>query len=445
MGKNIFNLKLQSPYGKDTWVIASVICFYYTIIIFFSYNFPISDDFSLVNFVTNIVTSPDQNKSLSLLFAQHNEHRIITTKLIYLLDYWIFNGLNFRHLILIGNLFHLGTFYIFIKHEPKEFDQRCYLVIFTACMIFQFGSAESMFWSMAAISNYLVLMLALLTLSLLSKEIFLYFVLAAISIILAVFTQGNGILLPLIATIYLVTLKRYRDSLIMAVIAIVVIFIYFLEYQVPPTHSNPLSAIHDPWKILIFAISFTGSAFGVGGSHYPGLTHLSLVTTLTTGTIIWAITCYGFYKAIYSDGNIFICFNLFVILTAILTALSRINFGLSQSMVSRYHIYSNLATVSTLALVLRLLPIEQYSMYVLNRIFKMLAAFSIVYLAITLVFVYYFNFIVYAPIRYGGIIFPNRDQALIILDRAKSSGVFTSKRSRCHSLSHIIIPQRSRH
>jgi hypothetical protein len=424
--ERMLNLNLKSDYGKVTCLIAIVICFYYTIIVLFSYNFPISDDLSLVEFVININTSLDLNKKLGLIYAQHNEHRITTTKIIYLLDYWLFDELNFRRLILIGNLFHLGTFYIFIKHEP-QIDQRFYLFIFTACMIFQFGSAESMFWSMAAISNYLVLMLALLTLSLLSKNILRYYILAIIFSVLTVFTQGNGILIPLIAVAYLISQNRYRDSLIMAMIALIAILTYFHEYRVPAAHSNPINAIHDLGKILVFAVSFTGSAFGVGGYNYPVLTNFSLITTLTVGALIWTITFYGFYKNIYSNGNIFIWFNLFVILTAIITGVSRINFGLSQSMVSRYHIYSNLAIISTVVLALQLLPIKQYSNHVLHQFFKILAIFSFSYLVVTLVFVPYFYFIVYSPIRSGEIIFPNKDQGLMILHKAKSSGVFSAQ------------------
>ncbi len=413
--------------GRLLWLIAAVIGFYYAIVILFSRNFPISDDFALIDFVTNIATSSDLTKSIELLYAQHNEHRITTTKLIYLLDYWLFDGLNFRRLILIGNLFHLGTFYIFIKHAPRKFDTRCYFVIFVACMLFQFSSAESMLWSMAAVSNYLVLMLAIFTLSLLSNDSLRHYFLAILVSLLAVFTQGNGILIPFIAVTYLIGQKRYRDSLVMVVIAIMVVFFYFVEYQVPVTHSNPLDALHYLGKILVFAVSFTGSAFGVGGSHYPVLTSLSLIPTLTIGALIWIFTGYGFYKKMYSDGNIFIWFNIFVILTAIITAMSRINFGLSQSMVSRYHIYSNLAIISTAMLVMQQLLVKQYSNYVLDRICKISMFFSIAYLVATFVFVPYFYLVIYSPIHSGGIIFPDKYSAIMILDRAKKSGVFTAK------------------
>lgn len=104
--------------------------------------------------------------------------------------------------------------------------------------------------------------------------------------------------------------------------------------------------------------------------------------------------------------------------------MTRINFGLSQSMVSRYHIYSNLAIISTVMLVLQLLPIKQYKDYVLERNFKFLAIFSAAYLVATFVLVPYFYFIIYSQIRHGGIIHPDKAQAEIILDNASRSGVF---------------------
>ena len=105
--------------------------------------------------------------------------------------------------------------------------------------------------------------------------------------------------------------------------------------------------------------------------------------------------------------------------------MSRINFGLSQSMVFRYHIYSNLATISTVIIVLQLLPIKQYKNHFLERNFKFLAIFSAIYLVATFALVPYFHFIVYSQIRHEGIIYPDKAQAETILEKAKRSGVFT--------------------
>ncbi len=423
--ERVLNLNIKFGSQKIIWP-AIILIFYYTIVILLSYNFPISDDFALLDFVNKIVNYSDINKSLELIYAQHNEHRIVTTKLVYLLDYWFFGEINFRRLALIGNLFHLGTFYIFIKHQPQKIDQKSHLAIFTACLIFQFGSAESIFWSMAAISNYLVLMTALLTLSLLSREPVIHYILAIVFGILAVFTHGNGILVPFIAVVYLMSQKRYYQSILMFFLSLMIIFIYFYEYQSPHGHSNPIDAIKDAGWILIYAISFTGSAFSAG-THpsSPLITGFSTFFTLTIGLCIWVITFYGFYRKIYRDGNIFIWFNFFIILTAIITGMSRINFGLWQATSSRYHIYSNLAIISTIMIVLQYLDSKKYDKHVIDWFCKILAIFSILYLTLTLIFVPYFYLIVYSPIRSGEIIFPNKEHALEILYKARINGVFS--------------------
>lgn len=412
--------------GSAGWLVVGIVVFYYAIVMLLAYNFPISDDFFFLDFVTNVVTSPDLHKSLQLLYAQHNEHRPVTTKLLYLVEYWLLGKIDFRYLILAGNLFQLATFCVVVKHAAREVEQRCYFAIFAACMIFQFGSAENMLWAMAATTNYAVLMFAVLTLSLLTNGGRGYYLPAISCAVLGVFTQGSGLLIPFIASAYLIAQRRGREGLVMALAAIGSAVAYFFEYQ-SPAHANPLDALHDPFGILVFAISLTGSAFGAGGSHYPLLTAASLIPTLGLGAAIWALTGYGFYKKWHADGNIFIWLNVFVILTATVIALSRSHFGLAQSMVPRYHHYSAIAIVASVPLALRLLAARQLSSAVIDRLLKRTAALSVVYLAATLVFVGYFYLVVFAPIRSGEMIFSDPELGLRILEKANSSGIFPGR------------------
>jgi hypothetical protein len=87
----------------------------------------------------------------------------------------------------------------------------------------------------------------------------------------------------------------------------------------------------------------------------------------------------------------------FVLLTALITAMSTIYFVVSQSIVSWYHIYSNFATISTVALALQMLPINRYGSHVLDRIYRMSVVASVVYLIATFAFVPYFYFVVFSP------------------------------------------------
>ena len=412
---------------KLIWLTPLIIGCYYAVAVLFSVNFPISDDFSLLDFVTNVATSSDPTRDLQWLFAQHNEHRIATTRLVYLLDYWIFHTINFKRLILIGNLFQFATFYILIKQLPKKIENRSCILFIFACMFFQFSAAESMLWAMTAVSNYLILTLTALSLSLLSKNDSRYDILALLASTAGVFTQGNGLLIPPIGIAYLVSQKRYYSSLIMTAVTIVLLFMYFHGYQTPRPLANPLDAQRNIGMILIFAISFTGSALGLGGSHHPLLTHFSLVPTLILGSFIWVITAYSLYKKTYRDGNIYVWLNIFVILSAIITATSRINFGLSQSMVSRYHIYSTLAIASTTVLLAQLFELKHVGSRIIGRIYKTTALSSAAYFVASFSFALYFYLVVYAPARSGDLIFPDVAQAAMILDRAEANHIFVPR------------------
>ncbi len=410
--------------GKSRLLIASIIIVYYSVVVIFTENFPISDDFVLVGFLNNFIGLNSFSEKMTLLFKLHNEHRIFLTRVIFLLYYKLFGTLNFTYLCLIGNLAIAGMFYVIIKQLPSELRKNSSIVVIITCMLFQYGSSESMLWAMASISNYYVLFFALLTMNFIAKNSVTNFVLALLFAVLATFTQGNGIVILVIGNLYLLSQRRYRYLCLWMFITGIVCFAYFYGYQSPQHHSDPFAFFANAGKAVIFMLAFIGSAFGVGGSHYQVLTTIFLVPTIAIGIFVCATTLWLFYKKRYQDGNIFIWINLFIILTAFLTALSRLNFGLSQALVPKYHINSNLILISTFLMILQSFSLKEFK---LNKHLKTISLFCVVYVILSFPMVCYFSFIAYGPVREGGIIYPVKSQAVKILKDAEANGVFVRK------------------
>lgn len=398
---------------------------YYTLILLLSRNIPISDDYSMLTLIIEIINSDSPYEKLSYIFQQHNEHRIVTTKIIFYFYYLVFGDINFKSLIFMGNLFQLITFYILISFFKID-NYKNFILLTVSLIFFSFGSAESSLMAMAAISNYLVITLMVLAVYFVNKDQKYSLILALLFSIAAVYTQGNGLIAPFIISGYLMAKKLYSKGVIAFFIALLFIYVYMHGYVSISGHGDPLELIKKPFEILLFMVSFIGSAFGFGGSHYPILTKISLVFTLLLGASIIFLTARFCIIGKLPFNSPFLWLNIFVFLTAQITALSRLNFGISQSMVSRYHMYSILATVSTIGIIWN---DEQLKIMVNRGIKKFKYIFYIpipLYYLGSFIFLIYFYAFFYSPDRNGGYIYPGRDhqQAIEILRLSKTYGVF---------------------
>lgn len=406
-------------------MIEAIICIYFLTIPLFTVNFPISDDFSLLDFLNKFIQADNFREEIQLIFKQHNEHRIVTVKLVFLIYYKLFGTINFIHLAFFGNSAILGIYFALIRQIPVGTDPNRRLALIVACLLFQYGSAESMIWAMASIQNYSALFFTILTMVWLKKDILVYFILAMLFAVLATFTQGNGIIILIIGSLYIFSQKRYHYLTIWIFVTIVAVYFYFNGYQAPVNHSDPFQFYTQIGRISLFMLAFLGSAFGLGGSSYPLLTNFFLVPTVVIGLWVCLTTLFFFYQKKYRDGNILIWVNLFIILTSFTTAVSRVNFGLSQALVSRYHVNSGVVIASTILLCHQYVNFQATTKgAILKYCSKLLMILFLSYTIFTFPMIYYFSFKIYEPIKNGGIIFPIKEEAMDILKQARSNGIY---------------------
>ena len=76
----------------------------------YAVNIPHWDDHALKAFQVNYNKSSSFVEKIQLIFAQHNEHRIALTRLFSLLIYEIKGTIDYRWLMILGNLSLIGTF-----------------------------------------------------------------------------------------------------------------------------------------------------------------------------------------------------------------------------------------------------------------------------------------------------------------------------------------------
>ena len=396
---------------------------YYGSVIAFAVDFPISDDIALLEFLLAQESAVGSVPLHQALMAKHNEHILATTRVVFLAYGALPGPINFVGLCLIGSLFLLPVFWVLWRLGPGR-DGRLFSALLVCCLIFQYGAAESMLWAMAAISNYSVIAFALLSLYALSTGSGAGLIAGLVLAGLCLVTQGNGLLLPLLAAAYLVAERRFFQAVPALLLAIAGFWLYFAG-GAPAVGGNLSGLLAQGPAIVLFALAFIGSCLGIGGSHYPLVTTISLVPTVSLGLLVCAVTAYGLLRpAEDRRRRLLIWINLFVIGTALLTALSRYDYGLSQALISRYKIYANIGLIATALYLLDTAPVQTWLGRWRGRRGAGLAAYlPLAYPVLSFALVLLFSFKIYGPSRHGQVVHPRPAEAYPVLERAIERGL----------------------
>lgn len=310
---------------KVDWLVGAlvsvVILIYLGAIYIYALDIPVLDDYpAILSSVSELVLAHHLRDFLHFLFAQHNEHRIATTRLLAYGQYLLFHHINFRGLILFNNFLKISLFFLILRFGPK-LQPWHYLIM--ALFFFQLSDYEAAYWAMGGASTFFVLLFSLLTFWALTKsEHYFYFILALLFSFLSIFSNGNGLAVPVIGILILWHKHHYRQAVIYLGFFLVMVLLYFNGYVMPGSKNSV--GIH---TLLYFFISL-GNVVGVP------------VISAILG-VLGIIMLRVFYHRIPEfSKSILFYYLLFILLSIVMEALSRSNLGILQALSSRYKIYS---------------------------------------------------------------------------------------------------------
>lgn len=223
----------------------------------YSVNIPMLDDYdTILDFLYKFKT--DSGNRLSLLFSLHNEHRIVTSRILYLVYYNLSGGINFETLLIINNLMLIPIFLVGAHFIKKFIPDFWYIpaFIFSLCL-FDISGYENSYFTMAGIQNYGVYVSFMLSLYVYSLEGNKYLWLAALLQACCIFSSGNGMLGALALTVYTLFSSNRIKMLTAGTVFIVFTGLYFINYQQPPS-SHGMATID---RIIPFFLHEVGAHF----------------------------------------------------------------------------------------------------------------------------------------------------------------------------------------
>lgn len=233
---------------------------YVSTINMYAVNFPYLDDYDAILRFLNEFTDADVGNKMALLFRPHGEHRILHSRIIYVLYHYLFGEINFVSLIWIGNLQYIGMFAIMVYFMKKSLPDMWYAgALILSISMFDLSNSENANFAMAGISNYGIILLFFLTLYCFSRPSKVAFGIGAALLFFTVFSNGNGTIAGILLVAYLALSKQKERAIISGVILIACVAGYFLRLDKAPPSGDDTT---NPLKMAKYLVYLSGGHFG---------------------------------------------------------------------------------------------------------------------------------------------------------------------------------------
>lgn len=188
-----------------------------------------------------------------MLLMQHNQHRFIYFRAVLLSLFQLEGNLNFKHLILIGNLSLFGIFAVYALAFKRTILSWFYFLPIPF-LVFQY---QFMYNSIVSygVPNMSIIFLAILTFYFACFASPKHSYLIWIAGFFATFSNGNGIVVFFVAIILLLLQQRFRQAIYTAIVYALSLAIYFSGF-----HMNSEEAKLNG-NTFMYAFRFLGAAF----------------------------------------------------------------------------------------------------------------------------------------------------------------------------------------
>lgn len=333
--KNI-NSRIETYLGY-TLAICSTLLYLY-LGVNYSVNMPVSDDYgAILQFLQSFSQTDSFAGKLSVLFSQHNAHIVLVYRLVFVLQYLVFGSVNFLVPIYLGNLLWLLT----VIMAFKSLQVKHVLHLGIACvLILNWQYYIATVWGTLL---FYTLFLGVCSFVLIQKNSWVSFAGSLVSAGLAIFTAGNGIIVPVLLVAYFVIQKRFCSRFWITLgTSILLLSLYFsVFFSIPLSEEGYVKGNMMLQIIQYVYIFLTANLYGM--YELPEIS--TAVVFSLIGCAVYLYCGYFIVKNKYYESNPTLVLLLFFISgTAIVTAFGRVGFGIFQAASFRYRMLPSLFT-----------------------------------------------------------------------------------------------------
>jgi hypothetical protein len=309
----------------------------------YALNIPKWDDHVFKATILNYHSADSFGQKLYELHRQHNEHRLGLTRLVALIDFGLFGSLNYKHLMLFGNLALLLIAWLLIRFFRQTVAPVWYALPVVS-LWFSLAFWENTFWGMAAIQNFWVVAFAMLTFWILSK-LDKYWGWAILAGFCATFTSGNGLIIWPISLFVLLLQRRWLPAICWFLATAAVVLLYFYDYVQPPAGISAATITVGQWVrafVLFSGALMEGVSIGNDPYQMPlWMGRLNLFVSVCL--LLYLVRSYWKrHFELTTNDYFYLGCVLFALATALLVVYSRAGGNVYGLLTSRYKVYSAL-------------------------------------------------------------------------------------------------------
>lgn len=322
----------------------------------YSVDVPYADDFTLAPFLVKALRC---DVGFADLFAQHNEHRYLLQRLLLMVFVRFAHGdlrAQMFFSVFVCALTAMNLWFLLRRTLGVPVVTRLLILLLINLLLFSPVQAENWTWGFqfpVFLNNWLLTTGLVVMASHLRSA--LKFVTCAVIAVLATFSFGSGVLLwlltfPLILFDGSALRPKFYWLAAWIVLGCTTIGAYFINYT-QPQEIAALGTTANPLAYILYVTAFLGG-------HLSGSSRTEvLLQPLVIGTaLLMLFSAAAFFmfakahRAAISRGAPWLALGVYAILNALLAAFTRIGFGLTQALDSRYTSFSLYLSISLIGL-----------------------------------------------------------------------------------------------
>ncbi len=320
-------------------LVLSPVVIVYGVLYRYAVDLPCLDDYDVIlNFLLELHSlSNAPSKLLAVAASQHGEYKLLFAHALIALWYTLAGEFRFGLLLAFGNLLLLPALWaLWCLSAPAEPNRARRLVFFAPVVLlfFELDYAELLDWVTGSLQAIAVVCFALLSLCLLERRSRAAFSAACLFAALSCNASSNGFLLAPAGLLVLWPGRRLGRIALWSVPFAVTLLLYVYRY-----HPVPHPSVAQLWPKVLFFVSLVGGA--IENIHGFPVHHASVAL----GTAILLVVTFSFVARFDRRSPALAAMALWLLLSAALVAAVRTYLGVSQSLASRYKIYSVLLLI----------------------------------------------------------------------------------------------------
>ena len=214
------------------------------------------------------------------LFAMNNEHRMVTSRLLFALSYALTGTLNFSFVSLMGNASIVALVVLLIATAGSTV-RGLRMGVLLGFLMFQLEHYENFLWSGSSIDHFQVVLLAGASVVGVARGTRSGALLGGIFAILATFTLAHGILAWLVGSLMLVDRRRWPDLIGWLSLAGVTMLGFLNGFARNDAHRFADISLGGIIDIATYWVTLVGAVPALGNTCVAPTFGLILVATLT--------------------------------------------------------------------------------------------------------------------------------------------------------------------